>query len=76
MTDQMVKTSPASTEPRSASSDTARQWMGYLLGRLGGVVGIVIALLAITFLLIQFVPGDPARNIVGVTATWSVNDSV
>ena len=69
MSDQPVMTSPTPAEPRGASSDTARQWVGYLLGRLGGVVGIVIALLAITFLLIQFVPGDPARNIVGVTAT-------
>lgn len=69
MGDQMVATSSPPTEPRGASRDTARLWIGYLLGRLGGVVGIVIALLAITFLLIQFVPGDPARNIVGVTAT-------
>jgi peptide/nickel transport system permease protein len=61
-------TSPP-TGPSRASRDTLSQWTSYLLGRLGGLLGIVVALLAITFLLVQFVPGDPARNIVGVTAT-------
>lgn len=69
MSDQKVATSSPPTGPRGTSRDTAHQWIGYLLGRLGGLIGIVVALLAITFLMIQFVPGDPARNIVGVTAT-------
>ncbi len=64
-----------STEPGRAT-EAAGQWGSYLLGRLGGLLGIVIALLAITFLLIQFVPGDPARNIVGVTATQEQVDMV
>lgn len=55
--------------PSRASRDALSQWTSYLLGRLGGLLGIVVALLAITFLLVQFVPGDPARNIVGVTAS-------
>ena len=63
----------ATTPPPAGSARSSRgalgQWTSYLLGRLGGLLGIVIALLAITFLLVQFVPGDPARNIVGVTAT-------
>ena len=58
-----------STGPARASRDAVGLWTRYLLGRLGGLLGIVIALLAITFLLVQFVPGDPARNIVGVTAS-------
>lgn len=62
-------TSSPSAGPSQASRDAAQQWISYLLRRLGGLVGIVIALLVITFLLVQFVPGDPARNIVGVTAT-------
>lgn len=62
-------TSSPSTGPSRASRDTAAQWTSYLLRRLGGLLGIVVALLVITFLLVQFVPGDPARNIVGVTAT-------
>ncbi|MFK5647756.1 ABC transporter permease [Ornithinimicrobium sp. LYQ121] len=69
MSDQLVATSPSPAGRRGASRDAAGQWISYLLGRLGGLVGIVIALLVITFLLVQFVPGDPARNIVGVTAT-------
>jgi peptide/nickel transport system permease protein len=64
--------------PESASGSTggARQWTGYLLGRLGGLLGIVVALLAVTFLLVQLVPGDPVRNIVGVTATQEQVDVV
>ena len=64
------------SDARRASRDATALWLRYLLGRLGGLVGIVVALLAITFLLIQFVPGDPARNIVGVTATQEQVDMV
>lgn len=56
-------------DTRGGSTGRAHLWTRYLLGRLGGLLGIVVALLALTFLLVHFVPGDPARNIVGVTAT-------
>jgi peptide/nickel transport system permease protein len=66
----------ASAGTGRVSRDVLSQWSSYLLGRLGGLVAIVIALLVITFLLVQFVPGDPARNIVGVTATQEQVDLV
>lgn len=73
MTDLVVEpetqSSGLSAEPRRWSDSAGSLWTRYVLGRLGGLLGVVVALLAITFLLIQFVPGDPARNIVGVTAT-------
>ncbi len=61
--------SPAPSTPSRATRVALGPWTAYLLARVGGLLGIVVALLAITFLLVQFVPGDPARNIVGVTAT-------
>ncbi|WP_127817664.1 ABC transporter permease [Microbacterium sp. CPCC 204701] len=64
-----IQTSGLSAEPRRGKRSATHLWTRYILGRLGGLLGVVVALLAITFLLIQFVPGDPARNIVGVTAT-------
>lgn len=69
-----VMAPPASTPdlsaaPRRGNESTSYLWTRYVLGRLAGLLGVVVALLAITFLLIQLVPGDPARNIVGVTAT-------
>ena len=79
----MSNTNPVAVPAPAASADRVRSsrggvalWSRYLLGRLGGLVGIVIALLVITFLLVQFVPGDPARNIVGVTATQDQVDLV
>ncbi len=53
----------------AARRESARLWIGYLLGRLAGLVGVVLVLVIITFLLVKLVPGDPARTIVGLSAT-------
>lgn len=41
-------------------------WLAYLARRLLGVLALAGALVVLTFLLVQAVPGDPARNIVGI----------
>jgi peptide/nickel transport system permease protein len=48
---------------------TAALWAGYLGRRLVGVVAVLIAIVLLTFLIVRFVPGDPARLIVGLNAT-------
>lgn len=79
MSDQTVaaEAGRAFTEgARAARRETIRLWTRYLLGRLAGLAGIVIALVVITFLLVKFVPGDPARVIVGMSATQEQVDVV
>jgi peptide/nickel transport system permease protein len=44
-------------------------WSRFLLRRLGGLVGVVSALMVATFVLIHLTPGDPARRIAGIQAT-------
>ncbi|GLY76182.1 ABC transporter permease [Actinoallomurus iriomotensis] len=43
-------------------------WAGYLARRLGGVVAVLAFLIVVTFMIVRWVPGDPARQIVGLTA--------
>jgi peptide/nickel transport system permease protein len=45
------------------------RWPRYLLGRLVSVVMLVAILILITFLIVHIVPGDPARNVLGITAS-------
>lgn len=49
-------------------TSAARQWLSYLRGRLAGLVWVVVALVILTFAIVRLVPGDPARNIAGVSA--------
>lgn len=42
--------------------------MLYLLRRLGGLAGVVVTLVVATFLMVQLIPGDPARVVAGVEA--------
>ncbi|MFD0536146.1 hypothetical protein ACFQY7_22785 [Actinomadura luteofluorescens] len=43
-------------------------WTGYLARRLGGVAAVLAFLVVVTFMIVRWVPGDPARQIVGLTA--------
>jgi peptide/nickel transport system permease protein len=45
------------------------QWVGFLLRRLLSLVIILIALALATFSMVRLLPGDPARNIAGISAT-------
>lgn len=65
-----------SVDPADAGSGVVRLWVRYLLGRVGGLLGIIVALTVFTFLLVQFVPGDPARNIVGLSASPTAVEKV
>jgi peptide/nickel transport system permease protein len=63
------QTRPPTAAARSArSSGAAAKWFRYLRRRLVGVVAVLASLLVLTFMIVHWVPGDPARNIVGVTA--------
>ncbi|MGI5208385.1 ABC transporter permease [Spirillospora sp. CA-108201] len=43
-------------------------WAGYLARRLGGVAAVLAFLVVVTFMIVRLVPGDPARQIGGLTA--------
>jgi peptide/nickel transport system permease protein len=44
-------------------------WLRFLAARAAGLVVTVCSLIMFTFLLVRLVPGDPARNIVGMNAS-------
>lgn len=52
-----------------AKHHAASLWAGYLGRRLVGVAAVLVAIVLLTFLIVRFVPGDPARLIVGLNAT-------
>jgi peptide/nickel transport system permease protein len=77
MADTQLATSVDEPAPsRAFRGSGTERWLRYLAGRAGGVAAIAVVLLILTFLLVQFVPGDPARSIVGVTATQDQVDVV
>jgi peptide/nickel transport system permease protein len=58
--------------PPRAEGDGRRRnspWLGYLARRVVGVVVLLAILIVITFLIVHLVPGDPARNVLGINAT-------
>lgn len=59
-------------QPREA----AAKWLRYLRGRLLGVLAVLVSLLILTFMIVHLVPGDPARNIVGITASPAAVEQV
>lgn len=63
---------PGSEVPETsapARHRTAALWARYLGRRLVGVVAVLLVIILLTFLIVRFVPGDPARLIVGMNAT-------
>lgn len=44
-------------------------WTVFLLHRLAGLAGVLLTLVVGTFLMIQLIPGDPARQLAGANAT-------
>jgi peptide/nickel transport system permease protein len=44
-------------------------WPRYLWGRLAGVAVLAGILIVVTFLIVHLVPGDPARNVLGINAS-------
>lgn len=57
------------TTTRTAPGSASRAWVRFLLRRLAGVAVVLAVLVTATFLLLQLVPGDPARAAVGVDAS-------
>ncbi len=55
------------SEP-TARHSALTSWLGYLRRRLVGAVGVLLGVVLLTFMIVHWVPGDPARNIVGITA--------
>ncbi|WP_338118017.1 ABC transporter permease [Streptomyces coryli] len=48
---------------------TRSPWLTFLLRRAIGLVGVLVTLVVVTFLMIQLIPGDPARRVAGSDAT-------
>ncbi len=57
--------------PRNEALNRRRRspWIGYLASRLAGVAVLLAILIIITFLIVHLVPGDPARNVLGINAS-------
>lgn len=57
--------------PRAEDAGRRRNspWIAYLARRGVGVVVLLAILIVITFLIVHLVPGDPARNVLGINAS-------
>ncbi|MGI5167125.1 ABC transporter permease [Spirillospora sp. CA-253888] len=62
-------TVPGGGKARAAGGRGLHPWAGFLLRRLAGLVVALAALVVVTFLMMQLIPGDPARALAGDTAT-------
>lgn len=62
-------TSGEATRRRTWAFREGSPWPSYLLGRLAGLVVLAALLVILTFLIVHLVPGDPARNVLGINAT-------
>lgn len=47
---------------------TGSPWAGYLSRRLAGAAAVMAFIVVLTFMIVRWVPGDPARQIVGMNA--------
>ncbi|SDJ04286.1 peptide/nickel transport system permease protein [Actinokineospora alba] len=69
----MQTTTPLPPQKRSRSRDDHQQaaavWLHYLAVRARGLVVVLVAITILTFLVVRLVPGDPARLILGPTAS-------
>jgi len=54
--------------PSSCRHSVLRLWARYLAGRVAGAVAVLVAVVLLTFMIVRWVPGDPARNVEGITA--------
>ncbi|MEV0096250.1 ABC transporter permease [Streptomyces sp. NPDC050738] len=63
---QAVRVTPA---VKVAQGKVRSPWAGFLVRRLVGLAGVLLTLVVGTFLMIQLVPGDPARQVAGSGAT-------
>ncbi|QBI56684.1 ABC transporter permease [Streptomonospora litoralis] len=62
-----TEAAPAATQ--GAARPARSPWPRFLMRRLGGVAVVLAVLVVATFLLVQLVPGDPARQVAGPDAT-------
>lgn len=67
----MAATSAARTTAGAGRSALLGPWGAYLVRRLAGLIAVAVTLVAGTFLMVQLIPGDPARVVVGSDATPS-----
>lgn len=57
------------TAVKGARGKTRSPWTGFLLRRLVGLGGVLATLVVGTFVMVQLIPGDPARQVAGPNAT-------
>jgi peptide/nickel transport system permease protein len=64
-----IPVTAAGARPQTDTRRPGSPWPRYLLGRLVGVAVLAAILIVITFLIVHLVPGDPARNVLGINAS-------
>ncbi|GAA2154924.1 ABC transporter permease [Actinomadura napierensis] len=65
-----VQEAPAPAPPPGKAGGRVRNpWIGFLARRLAGLAGVLVTLVVVTFLMVQLIPGDPARALAGTDAT-------
>ncbi|MFD0899484.1 ABC transporter permease [Actinomadura sediminis] len=61
---------PAGPAPEAGRRGPAvNPWLGFAARRLVGIAGVLATLVGATFLMVQLIPGDPARALAGTGAT-------
>ena len=72
----MQTTSPPVRSSASSRRGSAAMWLSYLAMRGRGLVMVLAAIVVLTFLVVRLVPGDPARLILGPTASTESVESL
>ncbi|WP_199545759.1 ABC transporter permease [Streptomyces sp. N35] len=66
----LIASPKAPEPPKACTPKTVRSpWPRFLLGRLAGLAGVLVMLVAGTFLIVQLIPGDPAQVMAGPDAS-------
>jgi peptide/nickel transport system permease protein len=65
----MAATAARRTTARAGFSSPLGPWGAFLVRRLAGLTVVAVTLVAGTFLMVQLIPGDPARVVAGADAT-------
>jgi peptide/nickel transport system permease protein len=65
----MAATAAGRTTAGAGRSTPLGPWGAFLVRRLAGLTAVAVTLVAGTFLMVQLIPGDPARVVAGADAT-------
>lgn len=62
--------------PTTRRTVAVHPWVVFAARRVGGLLVGLAVLLTLTFFIVHLIPGDPVRNVVGITAPQSYVDSM